>query len=144
MRIRAALPVIMMVLLLTNVSAGQQRTNVQQTMNQIQSDLASLDRSHQSYREASETLASLYSELNKKVDSVVKASSAVAPGKPDAAAVAGLQSAIREMQQAQAGFNRQYQQLQQKMQNENRQYTTVSNVLKTKHDTVKNSIGNVR
>ena len=34
--------------------------------------------------------------------------------------------------------------LQLAMQNENRQYTTVSNVLKTKHDTVKNSINNVR
>jgi len=38
----------------------------------------------------------------------------------------------------------QYLALQEKMQNENRQYTTVSNVLKTKHDTVKNSINNVR
>jgi hypothetical protein len=30
------------------------------------------------------------------------------------------------------------------MQNENRQYTMVSNIMKTKHDTVKNSINNVR
>lgn len=34
--------------------------------------------------------------------------------------------------------------LQSKMQQENRQYTTVSNVLKTKHDTAKNAIGNIR
>jgi hypothetical protein len=34
--------------------------------------------------------------------------------------------------------------LQQKMQNESRQYTAVSNILKTKHDTAKNSISNIR
>jgi hypothetical protein len=41
-------------------------------------------------------------------------------------------------------FNLQYLQLQETMQNENRQYTMVSNIMKTKHDTVKNSIGNIR
>lgn len=35
-------------------------------------------------------------------------------------------------------------QLQAAMQNENRIYTTVSNVLKTKHDTAKNSVSNIR
>jgi hypothetical protein len=34
--------------------------------------------------------------------------------------------------------------LEEKMQHENRQYTAVSNIMKTKHDTVKNSISNVR
>ncbi len=41
-------------------------------------------------------------------------------------------------------FNLQYLQLQQQMQNENRQFTLVSNIMKTKHDTTKNSIGNIR
>ena len=41
-------------------------------------------------------------------------------------------------------FNLQYLNLQEKMQNENRQFSTVSNVLKTKHDTAKNAINNVR
>jgi hypothetical protein len=46
--------------------------------------------------------------------------------------------------EAAMSFNMQYLTLQEKMQNENRQYAAVSNVLKTKHDTVKNSIGNIR
>jgi hypothetical protein len=50
----------------------------------------------------------------------------------------------KAMQEMQMSFSMQYLQLQEKMQNENRQYTTISNVLKTKHDTVKNSINNVR
>ena len=38
----------------------------------------------------------------------------------------------------------QAQQLQSQMQSENRSYTAVSNIMKTKHDTVKNSISNIR
>ena len=51
---------------------------------------------------------------------------------------------IVELQQLQAAFNGQYLQLQAQMQHENRSYTAISNVMKTKHDTVKNSISNVR
>ena len=41
-------------------------------------------------------------------------------------------------------FQPQYLQLQSQMQNENRSYTAISNIMKTKHDTVKNSISNIR
>jgi hypothetical protein len=43
-----------------------------------------------------------------------------------------------------ADFKLQYMQLQQQMRNVSRSYATMSNVLRTKHDTVKNSISNVR
>jgi hypothetical protein len=48
------------------------------------------------------------------------------------------------MQEMMASFNLQYLQLQEKMQGENRSFTTISNVMKTKHDTAKASINNVR
>jgi hypothetical protein len=48
------------------------------------------------------------------------------------------------MQEMMASFNLQYLQLQQKMQSENRSFTTVTNVMKTKHDTSKASINNIR
>jgi hypothetical protein len=51
---------------------------------------------------------------------------------------------IAELQRVQADFNVQYLQLQSQMQNENRSYTAISNIMKTKHDTAKNSISNVR
>ena len=57
---------------------------------------------------------------------------------------AELRSASKQMQETQMSFNLQYLQLQNQMQNENRQYTAVSNIMKTKHDTVKNSISNIR
>lgn len=55
-----------------------------------------------------------------------------------------LESATKQMQEMQMSFNLQYLQLQSQMQHENRSYTAVSNIMKTKHDTVKNSISNVR
>jgi hypothetical protein len=45
---------------------------------------------------------------------------------------------------AQWSDNMQYLQTQAQMQNDNRQYAAVSNIMKTKHDTVKNSVNNVR
>ena len=45
---------------------------------------------------------------------------------------------------AQLSFNLQYLQLQNEMAEGNRSYTAISNIMKTKHDTVKNSISNVR
>jgi len=41
-------------------------------------------------------------------------------------------------------FNMQYLMLQQKMQSDNRSFSTLSNVMKTKHDTAKNAINNMR
>jgi hypothetical protein len=55
-----------------------------------------------------------------------------------------LLNATKQMQEMQMSFNLQYLQLQSQMQHENRSYTAVSNIMKTKHDTVKNSISNVR
>jgi hypothetical protein len=50
----------------------------------------------------------------------------------------------KQMQELNRSFNMQYLQLQETMQNENRKFTMLSNIMKTKHDTAKNSIGNIR
>jgi len=55
-----------------------------------------------------------------------------------------LMNATKEMQEMSQSFNLQYLQLQKDMQQENRQFTLVSNIMKTKHDTVENAIDNVR
>jgi hypothetical protein len=57
---------------------------------------------------------------------------------------AALMNATQQMQETQMSFNLQYLMLQSQMQNENRQYSAVSNIMKTKHDTVRNSISNIR
>ena len=55
-----------------------------------------------------------------------------------------LLNATKQMQETQMLFNLQYLQLQSQLQRENKSYTAISNIMKTKHDTVKNSISNVR
>jgi hypothetical protein len=57
---------------------------------------------------------------------------------------AALMAATRRMREMEMSFSLQYLQLQSQMQNENRAYTAISNIMKTRHDTVKNSISNIR
>lgn len=63
-----------------------------------------------------------------------------ASGDPNAV----MMAETRRMQELNMSFNLQYLQLQEKMQAENRQFTVLSNVMKTKHDTAKSAIGNIR
>jgi hypothetical protein len=53
-------------------------------------------------------------------------------------------TATKQMQEMNQGFNLQYLSLQDKLQNESRQFTLLSRIMKTKHDTAKNAINNVR
>jgi translation elongation factor EF-1beta len=57
---------------------------------------------------------------------------------------AAFSAAVKAMKEMQIAFNLEYLQLQSQIQNEARQYTSISNVMKTNHDTLKNSINNVR
>jgi hypothetical protein len=52
----------------------------------------------------------------------------------------GIESVLAESQ----AFNLYYLQLQEEISAENRQYSAMSNLLKARHDTVKNAIGNIR
>lgn len=97
-------------------------------------------RAHEGMDKCVTNLDKLLRDLNMAVNrhhSRVTALLAQASVRPEA-------KTIVELQQAQATFNVQYLQLQARMQHENRSYTAISNVMKTKHDTVKNSISNVR
>jgi len=120
------------------------RAEMAQTMDQAQSDLAALNQHHESYRQAAEKLSALYSNLSKKVEEVGKAASGVNSSRGSSSSVSQLLQATQQMQETQMSFNLQYLQLQQQMQQENRQYTEVSNIMKSRHDTVKNAIGNLK
>jgi hypothetical protein len=61
-----------------------------------------------------------------------------------ALAAQGELAISRQRQEMIQSFNLQYLQVQKAMQQENRTFSAVSNILKTKHDTVKNSISNMR
>jgi hypothetical protein len=162
-----ALALVALILLIILSAAGQQRSEVPvvihtradavRAMDQIQSEMAELDQHQQKCFEAAQKLAELYSGLSQKADAVARAAGAFKSGKPANPGNNGmvtsssgsdsssqLLAATQQMQETQMSFNLQYLQLQNQMQNENRQYTAVSNIMKTKHDTVKNSISNIR
>src|SRR5262249_36048758 len=65
-------------------------------------------------------------------------------GSPASMGQTVLMQATQQMADSQMSFNLQYLQLHMATQSENRAYTAVSNIMKTKHDTVKNSISNIR
>ncbi|HTQ48277.1 MAG TPA: hypothetical protein VMI75_36225 [Polyangiaceae bacterium] len=88
-------------------------------------------------------LSTLYAGLDAKATALRQAAASCAKGCSDRAQTQ-LLAATSDMQQAQMSFNLQYLQLQSQMQNENRQYAAVSSILKAKHDSVKNSISNIR
>jgi hypothetical protein len=62
-----------------------------------------------------------------------------APGGPGAENPS-VEGALAQSQE----FNLYYLQLQEQLSAENRAFSAMSNVLKTRHDTVKNAIGNIR
>ena len=76
--------------------------------------------------------------------SILAIGSSISSGDTSSQSSQQLLSAVQAMQGTQMSFNMQYLQLQNSMQNDNRQFTMVSNIMKTKHDTVKNLICNIR
>ena len=62
------------------------------------------------------------------------------PGAPAEGSAPGIESTLQSSQD----MNLYYLQLQEAMAAENRSYSASSNVLKARHDTVKNAIGNIR
>jgi len=59
-------------------------------------------------------------------------------------ASAQMMMATQQMQEMNQAFNLQYLQLQEKMQQEGREFTCLSNVMKAKNDTAKNSLSNLK
>jgi hypothetical protein len=57
---------------------------------------------------------------------------------------AQMMLATRHMQDLNNMFNVQYLQIQQSMQKDSREFTMISNIMKTKHDTARNSLSNLK
>jgi hypothetical protein len=108
-------------------------------MDEIAAQMAQLDQCHARMVELNEKMAAVFSSFRQKAGDVIR--SAASSGGSNS--TAQLMQATQQMQEMQMSFNLQYLQLQNQMQNENRQYTSISNIMKTKHDTVKNTISNI-
>jgi hypothetical protein len=155
-----AFPIAVLILGLGTVAVSQQprpsslpstgRSEAMRAINDASVQFAELERIHARTVALNADLSRLYDGLSKKVAQVGKLAETVRSSGGIAGAAAGgsstqdLMNATQQMQEMQMSFNLQYLQLQENMQNANRQYTAVSNIMKTKHDTVKNSISNIR
>ncbi len=98
---------------------------------------SSINQSIAAATELQNKVAALAKFVNDRIESVL---SILAGPNSDQA----LRDATREMQETQMSFNLQYLQLQNSMQNDNRQFITVSNIMKTKSTTIRDSINNVK
>jgi DNA repair exonuclease SbcCD ATPase subunit len=114
------------------------QTQPVRALDESASNLEQLYKIHANMVELYNKLSTLYSDLEKKVADLGKLAARSNTSREQ------LAEAARQLQETQMSFSLQYLQLQNQMQNENRNYTMVSNVMKTRHDTVKNSISNIR
>lgn len=73
----------------------------------------------------------------------LSAASVVGAGTGSAGSQGDLLEATRAMQLEAQAMNLQYLQLQERMQQESREFTTLSNVMRVKHDTARAAIGNI-
>jgi arginine decarboxylase-like protein len=105
-------------------------------------DVRKLEKSHGNYIKAASDLDSLYIKLLQKAREVSRL--AAEAEKAKSSRTDKLYKAAREMAEMGQSFNLQYLDLQRRMQDENRQFTMVSNIMKTKHDTAKSAINNIR
>jgi arginine decarboxylase-like protein len=114
-----------------------EKTRLLQIINELKADHQKLVKSHEDFRANAAKLSSLFESLHKQIKKTAMPTQR-------GSATPQLMNATREMQEMNMSFNLQYLQLQQKMQSDNRKFTTISNIMKTKHDTAKNAINNVR
>jgi predicted nucleic acid-binding Zn-ribbon protein len=111
-------------------------------INEVGGDLEKLAESHRNLMKAVSELDALYAELSRKVEELSRlaADAEKAKGEP----ADRLFEATRRMREMQMSFNLQYLMLQNRISQENRQFSMISNIMKNKHDTAKNSVNNVR
>jgi hypothetical protein len=116
---------------ITPVSA---QTEAQRAIADSSARLPELEALHAAMVQSGAELSRIYSALSRRIAEAAKTASDPALA----------QSQLKQLQEMNQSFNTQYLYLQQKMQDESRRFTLLSNVMKTKHDTAKNSISNVR
>lgn len=103
-------------------------------------DVRKLEKSHQNYVRSAEELSGLYAKLSAKAREVAR----LAEGALASGGQGKLFEAVREMRELQQRFDKRFSTLQKEMQEDDKYYQTLSGVMKTKHDTAKAAINNIR
>ena len=128
---------------------GASREQAVKLLDEMKTDVESMEKSHEAVARAADKLSEMYGRLSAQADRLARLAATEAGATKESAKGFGggpsdLATAARQMQEMQRNLNAQFSLLQREMQDENRKYQTISNASKSKHDTVKNSIGNIR
>lgn len=107
-------------------------------MKTLEEDLAKLNANHRAVFNGYRTLAAKAEALSAAAKKVAVLHAAGGGSKDQ------LLNATKEMQEMNQSFSRQYVQLKSRIQVENQRYVALSSLMKTKHDTAKNAISNIR
>ncbi len=116
-------------------AAAPAAATIRPTLDSLGADLAALQASHARAMQHLHQQGLIHRDLAARVAALPDAP----PGTDPA-----LADAVRALKRDAAQWNRQFQGLQERVQEESRRFQTISNVMKTRHDTAKNAIGNVR
>lgn len=129
-------------LLLADPAHGQDRAprpaevRLVSAVDSMISTLPEMEARHRNVVAAADSMGALYRALSAGIAKVAESAASQEAGT--------LPRAIQALQEMNMSFSLQYLMLQQKMQDENRKFTLLSNIMKTKHDTARNAIQNVR
>lgn len=114
------------------------RLQALRSMDELSGNLAELAKHHSNLEESSRKVQEMYSALVRKIGELAAIAARSRTTDPP------LLMSIKQLQEMSQSFNTQYLMLQEKISHENRQYSMLSNIMKSKHDTAKNSINNIR
>jgi hypothetical protein len=112
-------------------------SQVTSTLTGLTEDIERLTASQKNLYECFQNYQRMYEHLSRLATGLIRQ---VRSGVPQSQ----LLQASRQIEEMQMGFNLQHLMLQNKISQENRQFSMVSNIMKNKHDTARNSINNIR
>ncbi|MBV8170355.1 MAG: hypothetical protein JO219_00295 [Candidatus Eremiobacteraeota bacterium] len=112
------------------------QTSAAKALDDSSAELAQLNSIYAQTMQTEQKLSRLYHDLDQKVIGYERTASASSSD--------DLMQATKQMQQTEMSFNLQYLDLQQQMQREDQEFTTVSNIMKSKHDAAKNALQNMK
>lgn len=119
-------------------------------LDEMRIEMNKLVECHRRLSDAVKQMEILYSQLDKEYLKLLKLAEeldkTLRSGKRSAMSkeIGVREQRLKPSREAQKSFELQYLSLQRKIQKENREYTMISNIMKVKHDTAKNSINNIR
>lgn len=123
---------------LQDPKSGEVKKQLLEMNQSLQGDLATMDSHILNLSKLNDELESTTKDYSEKLLKLIDSNIAPDRGQSD------LKVVLKEIKELHFAFNLQHLALQQDMQSQNRQFTMVSNIMKTKHDTEKNAINNIR